>query len=314
MSFVQGLRTTKMTKRSLKKIFKIVGIIIGLLTIGIFGFGFYFYKTNPIFKAIVNNDESKLFYFPSKKMSAINDLDYSEKVIEVDDSINIYTYQFKTISPKKANIFLIHGGGGNISTYQDLIRPLVKNGFAVYAFDWRGFGKSNGIPNYKGVLEDTEVAFKDFLNMTKNDTVKTVVYGMSLGGQLAVKISKENQTKINLLVLDGSIESAQSLAYDFSPISFLKEKAKNSPQDFNQEYVAVKDIKYIENIPKIIIQSKIDQNVPLIRGKHLFDAAKEPKTFWETNTEHIMTLVDLSNETIEKQLNNKEPRGKPTRY
>ena len=117
MSFVQGLRTTKMTKRSLKKIFKIVGIIIGLLTIGIFGFGFYFYKTTPIFKAIVNNDESKLFYFPSKKMSAINDLDYSEKVIEVDDSINIYTYQFKTISPKKANIFLIHGGGGNISTY-----------------------------------------------------------------------------------------------------------------------------------------------------------------------------------------------------
>lgn len=283
-----------------KKILKIIGLILFLGLVGIIGLGVYFYKTNPIFEGFVNNDESKLFYFPSKEMLPFKELPHSEKVLKVNESINIYTYVFKPKQETNSKIFFIHGGGGNVSTYQDMIRPLVENGFEVYAFDWRGFGKSNGIPNYQGVLKDTEMAFKDFLNSENNGNSKIVVYGMSLGGQLAVKITKENQSKINLLVLDSSIESAQTLAMDYSPISFLKEKAKNSPQDFNQEYVAVQDIKYIENVPKIIIQGKNDKIVPVIRGKNLYNSAKFPKTYWENNSEHIMTLIDLPKETTER--------------
>ncbi len=289
-----------MTKNKINKVLKIIGLIIFIGFVSMIGFGIYLYKTNPIFNGIVNNDESKMFYFPSKKMLTFKNLNYTENKLKVNDSINIYTYVFEPKGKINARIFLIHGGGGNVSTYQDMIRPLVENGFEVYAFDWRGFGKSNGIPNYKGVLEDTKIAFIDFLNSTKNKNVKNIVYGMSLGGQLAVKITKDNQSQINLLVLDGSIESAQSLAIDYSPISYLKEKAKNSPQDFNQDYVAVDDIKFIENVPKIIIQSKNDKTVSTIRGKHLYESAKIPKTYWETNTEHIMTLIDLPKETIEK--------------
>lgn len=289
-----------MAKRTIRTTLKIIGITFSIILATLIGFGFYFYKTNPIFSGIIHNDESKLFYFPSKKMLPFKDLQYSESVLKVDDSINIFTYKFIPKLPAKAKVFLIHGGGGNVSTYQDMIRPLVENGFEVYTFDWRGFGKSNGVPNYRGVLKDTEVAFKDFLNSTENETAKIIVYGMSLGGQLAVKITKDNQSKINLLVLDGSIESAQTLAIDYSPISFLKEKAKNSPKDFNQDYMAVQDIKFIESVPKIIIQSKNDKIVTVVRGKHLYESAKTPKIYWETETEHIMTLVDLPKETIEK--------------
>lgn len=282
------------------KILKIIGLILLLGLVGIIGSGVYFYKTNPIFEGIVKNDESKLFYFPSKEMLPFKDLQHFEKVLKVNDSINIYTYVFKPKQQTNSKIFFIHGGGGNVSTYQDMIKPLVENGFEVYAFDWRGFGKSYGIPNYRGVLEDTEVAFNDFLNSETNENFKIVVYGMSLGGQLAVKITKENQSKVNLLVLDCSIESAQTLAMDYSPISFLKEKAKNSPKDFNQDYVAVQDIKYIKNVPKIIIQGKNDKIVPVNRGKNLYNSAKMPKIYWETNTEHIMTLIDLPKETTER--------------
>lgn len=289
-----------MTKRRIRTILKIIGIAFSIILVTLISIGFYFYKTNPLISGIINNDESKLFYFPSTKMSPFKDLQYSESSLKVDDSLNIFTYKFLPKLPIKAKVFLVHGGGGNVSTYQDLIRPLVQNGFEVYAFDWRGFGKSNGVPNYKGVLKDTEIAFKDFLNSTEDDTTKTIVYGMSLGGQLAVKITKDNQSKINLLVLDGSIESAQTLAVDNSPIEFLKEKIKNSPENFNQDYVAVQDIRFIENVPKIIIQSKNDKNVSPERGKHLYESAKTPKMYWETETEHIMTLVDLPKETVEK--------------
>lgn len=284
----------------MKKILKIIGwTFLTILVIGI-GFGIYFYQSNPMFKAIANNDESKLYYFPTKEMDSMNNLNYSEIKLIVDDSINIYAYYFNPTSEKKANIFLVHGAGGNVSKYEPLIRPLLDNGFGVYAFDWRGFGKSTGKPNYKGVMKDTEIAFKDFYSKTLKDSLKTVVYGMSLGGQMAIKITVDNENQVDLLVLDGTVESAQSLAIDHAPIDFLKNKAKNTPEDFNQDYVAVRDISLIEDTPKLIIHSINDVEVPIERGKNVYNAAKNPKEFWETKTEHIMTLKDLSKETSER--------------
>lgn len=284
----------------MKKILKIIGwTFLILLLVGI-GIGTYFYQTDPMIKAIVNNDESKLYYFPSKEMANMDELDYDESTLTVEDSIKIYTYQFRPKGENKANIFLIHGAGGNVSSYRNLIKPLTDNGFAVYALDWRGYGKSTGVPNYKGVMKDTEIAFQDFIKKTTKDSLKTIVYGMSLGGPMAIKITKDNQNQVNLLVLDGTVESAQSLAIDYAPVDYLKEKAKNSPEKFNQDYVGVRDIAEIKNIPKLIIHSRIDRDVPFIRGKNIFNSAKEPKEFWETKTDHIMTLRDLTDETIKK--------------
>ncbi|MDB4206468.1 hypothetical protein N9773_00690 [Flavobacteriaceae bacterium] len=67
-----------------------------------------------------------------------------------------------------------------------------------------------------------------------------------------------------------------------------------------QNYVGVRDIADIDNTPKLIIHSRIDRDVPFIRGKNVFNAAKESKEFWETKTDHIMTLIDLTDEAIIK--------------
>ena len=79
-----------------------------------------------------------------------------------------------------------------------------------------------------------------------------------------------------------------------------KVRALRNEKGFNQEYVAVQDIKYIENVPKIIIQGKNDKIVPAIRGKNLYNSAKMPKIYWENNSEHIMTLINLPKETTER--------------
>jgi len=284
----------------MRKTLRIIGWTILVLIIFGVGSGIYFYHTEPMLKAIINNDESKLYYFPIKEMENMEELNYSENILIVDDTLKIYTYEFKPRKNKMANIFLVHGAGGNVSTYKNLIKPLVANGFGVYALDWRGYGKSTGTPNYKGVMKDTEVAFKDFMDKTTIDSLKIIVYGMSLGGPMAIKITKDNQNQIDALILDGTVESAQSLAIDYAPIEFLKEKAKKSPEKFNQDYVGVRDIAQIKNIPKLIIHSRKDRDVPFNRGKNVFDSAKEPKEFWETETEHIMTLRDLTEEAITK--------------
>ncbi len=79
----------------IKKILKITGIIFLTITLVFIGIGIYFYQTNPGIKAIVNNDESKLYYFPSKQMQPMDDLHYSESSLTVDDTIQIPTLSLK---------------------------------------------------------------------------------------------------------------------------------------------------------------------------------------------------------------------------
>ncbi|WP_299325997.1 alpha/beta fold hydrolase [uncultured Maribacter sp.] len=279
----------------MKKPIKIIIRTLLVLLIIVISYGLFTYLSDPYIKALVQNNESKLFYRPSVEIEPFNDLNFSEQILTVEDSINIHTYLFHPSTKAKANIFLVRGNSGNTSQGKELIKPLVDNGFKVYSTDWRGYGKSNGVPNYKGLMKDTEIAFADFLNRTKNDSIKTIVYGMSLGGQLAVKLTKENQTKVDALVLDGSLESAHSFITDNFRAFYLKSFTNNA-EDYNQDYIAIRDIAEIENIPKLIIQSAKDRAVPFERGQNIFNAAKEPKLFWETNTDHIRTIPELTEE------------------
>lgn len=284
----------------MKKTLSFMGWAVLIITLFIIGFGIYKYQTDEMLRAMINHDESKLSYGPLKKIVSLENFDVKEYELEVNDSIKIYTYLFKPSVECKGNIFYIHGSGGNAAYWSQLYKPLINEGYTVYAADWRGYGKATGSPNYRGVLEDTEAAFIHFLGMTKNDSLKTIVYGMSLGGQLAIKITKDNPDKVDALVLDGAFESAQQIAIDYAPFEFLKNRARNNPEKFNQLYVGSRDIKDIKNVPKLIIHSINDKGVPIRHGENLFKNANQPKEFWETNTPHIMTLRDMPDEAIEK--------------
>jgi len=266
--------------KTMKKPIKIIARAFLILLIIVTVYGVFLYQTDRYVKALVDNDESQLFYRPSTEIQNLDEFEYIENVLTVEDSIKIHSYLFKPKSEVKANIFLIRGNSGNTSQGKELIQPLIDNGFKVYSTDWRGYGKSSGIPNYKGIMKDTQTAFIDFLNQTKNDSVKTIVYGMSLGGQVAVKLTKDNQNKIDALVLDGALESAHSFITDNFQEFYLQSFIEK-PENYNQEYVAIRDIADIKSTPKLIIHSTEDRAVPFKRGQNLFAKAEEPKTFWK---------------------------------
>lgn len=242
-------------------------------------------------------DESKMFYKPSHEIEDMGDLICRERAIDVEEGVTIYAYYFESDSPK-ANIFFVHGNGGNVSTYKNMIRTLVSGGYNVCVVDWRGYGKSTGKPEYKGVLKDTKAAFDDFIALTRHDSLKVVVYGMSLGGQIATKLVSDHQQYIDAFVLDGSLSSAQNLAMDFMPGDFIRNSMKRNANRFNQDYVAERDIQKIVGIPKLIIHSAKDKIVSLYHGELLFKNAQNPKFFWKTNTDHIKTLEEFPDKTI----------------
>ena len=59
---------------------------------------------------------------------------------------------------------------------------------------------------------------------------------------------------------------------------------------FVSPYSAKEDIKLITKIPKLIIHSKEDKDVPFAQGMTVFTNASEPKEFIEFSGEHLYAL------------------------
>ncbi|KAK4368362.1 hypothetical protein RND71_012154 [Anisodus tanguticus] len=99
-----------------------------------------------------------------------------------------------TQTPPRGIIFMVHGYGNDISwTFQATPIHLAKNGFACFALDIEGHGKSQGlkayVPNIDFVIDDI-LSFIDFI-MTQNlefQELPKFVYGESMGGAICLLI------------------------------------------------------------------------------------------------------------------------------
>ncbi len=193
------------------------------------------------------------------------------------------------ISPNKdyngTAILFLHGNAGNIVTQFTSVLPLVRHGFAVFLFDYSGFGFSGGKATRDNVLIDANAALKYLLTLKTLNKDHIIIYGQSLGGHLATKIAAQNEEDIDGLVIEGAFSSHKDIAADeagFIGRLLVAEK-----------YSGLESIKEFKK-PVLIIHSTEDETVPFEQGKKLFENANEPKTFYPIDKCHICGLLFYS--------------------
>ena len=232
------------------------------------------------------------FYYPTKNLKPIEWKNYEELKFNVDtDSVSVLL--LKPTDKPKATIFYFHGAGGNITYYLPLTKILAENNFQVVMVDFRGYGKSTGTPTHKNIAKDSQKIFDFFLNKEEIQKIPKIIYGISIGTQVATLLAKNNQDKINGLVLEGAMASFTDIAMHATPQyrDFL-EKNYISP------YAAKEDIKSIDKIHKLIIHSKEDKDVPYAQGKVVFDNASGSKKFIKFKGEHLYGLKHEKNQIL----------------
>jgi pimeloyl-ACP methyl ester carboxylesterase len=237
------------------------------------------------------------FYFPKKEWREIK-IPYSEDFIPVDKD-TLYTAFFQPRIIPKATVLFFHGAGGNISTYMFMITPLVKNGYQVYAVDFRGYGKSTGKPTHVNVAKDAEVVYTKMKENKKIKNTKIIVYGASLGCQIATSLTKKHQEEINGLILDGGFASFADVAKLYAP----KEVHTYIDNALGKMYPSREEIKEIKNIPKLIIHGKNDKSIPINQSEIVFKNAQEPKKLFVSEKGHLEALT-LETDKILKQIDN----------
>ncbi|WP_407482875.1 alpha/beta hydrolase [Elizabethkingia meningoseptica] len=233
------------------------------------------------------------FYQPSKKLKPLefSKLEYVALPVG-QDTITAYIAKPEVKKIKKTILFF-HGAGGNVTTNQIITKPLVDAGFQVVMVDFRGYGKSTGKATHLNVAEDGQLFFDQMINRPDIKNTKVYIYGASLGSQIATHLAKDNMKKISGLILDSPMASFTDIALYYTPqYKDMILKSVVSP------YAAKEDIKALNALPKIVIHSKEDKEVPYEQGKLIFDNASQPKQFIESTGAHLMGMKNNTEEVL----------------
>lgn len=87
---------------------------------------------------------------------------------------------------------LCHGNAGNISGLAETLQILNRrHGLAVLAFDYRGYGRSEGKPSEAGILLDARAAWSWLARRADVAASDVTLMGVSLGGGVAVDLAQD---------------------------------------------------------------------------------------------------------------------------
>ncbi|KAJ6232400.1 protein abhd13 [Anaeramoeba flamelloides] len=148
-------------------------------------------------------------------------LPFEEIWLETVDNVKLHSWLF--VKKKEfPTVLFLHGNAGNIGHRLDNLKGLLDNcNLNVFIVEYRGYGKSDGVPNEPGVKCDTQAAYEYLLQCDQIDSSKILIFGRSLGGCLAAYLAAANADDKNLkgIILENTFTSIKDLAYHILPIT-----------------------------------------------------------------------------------------------
>jgi uncharacterized protein len=188
-----------------------------------------------------------------------------ERWICAADGVRLHAWH-ATHPQAHTSVVWSHGNGGNIADRASVIVALAARGLDVLAYDYRGYGKSDGWPSEAGVYQDAEAAF-DAERDRLGDTARVVCFGESLGGAVSIHLATRRPCAAVAVV--STFTSLRDVARRH--YGFLAALA-------GDRFDSVSRVGTLR-VPFFAAHGDRDEVVPYELGERLFAAAPSPKRF-----------------------------------
>ena len=107
-------------------------------------------------------------------------------------------------------LLLSHGNAEDLGSTMPLLTGLRDLGFSVFAYDYRGYGRSEGTPSEARVYADIDAAYEHLVRELRVRPERIVAHGRSLGAGAAVDLAARRP--LAGLVLESPFVSALQLS------------------------------------------------------------------------------------------------------
>jgi pimeloyl-ACP methyl ester carboxylesterase len=158
-------------------------------------------------------------------------------------------------------LFYLHGNAEDLGHCLPLLRSLHAAGFAVLAFDYRGYGRSGGRPTEKNVFADTRAVLAFAQAKLGLAPGQVIAVGRSVGSGPAVELA----TKAPL----GGLVLISPMASAFRVMT----RVKVLPFDQFDNLAKAGRVR----CPTLIFHGTADEVIAFVHGQNLFAALPEPK-------------------------------------
>lgn len=227
-------------------------------------------KTESVVTKPPSIDELLLF-FPSKYPSgnwAPEGLRFDDVWFSAEDKTRLHGWYCPCDNPR-ATVLIAHGNAGHVASRAAwLIYLQSRTRVATLMFDYRGYGRSEGIPTVEGAVLDAKAARAKLRELARIEDSAMLLMGESLGGAIVVRLATESAPRG--LVLQSTFSSLKDVADVHYPrLSWLVPPAKLN--------CVTQIVRY--HGPLLQSHGTTDRTIPFSSGEKLFRAANEPKTF-----------------------------------
>ena len=200
------------------------------------------------------------------------DLTFEDVYFNSEDGTRLHGWYVDHPNPK-SHVLFCHGNGECVSYLTALLnRYHHEFGVSIFAFDYRGYGRSEGSPYEHGVLADGHAAQTWLAEKAGIQLSEIVIVGRSLGGAVGVDLASHNGARA--LVLERTFTKMPEVAsrlYPFLPVKMLMKTQFDSARKIGS-YKG----------PLLSSHGTDDQIIPFELGKQLFEiATSENKQFVE---------------------------------
>jgi fermentation-respiration switch protein FrsA (DUF1100 family) len=175
-------------------------------------------------------------------------------------------------------VLISHGNYGNIGyggrpEFYARFRDL---GVNLFAYDYRGFGASEGAASEAGVYADADAAYRYLTDSLRVPPSRIILFGHSLGTGVTIELARH--VAAAGMIVEDAYTSVANRGQEVFPLLPIKLIARS-------RFASIDKVGALR-LPKLFLHAKNDMTIPIAHGRAVFAAAAEPKEFVELNAGH----------------------------
>ncbi|KAK4500283.1 hypothetical protein PRZ48_008472 [Zasmidium cellare] len=220
--------------------------------------------------------------------------DYEELSLPTSDGETLNAFLVKPPNKSQAKpitILSFHGNAGNVGHRLPIAKYLAHElQCTTLMVEYRGYGKSTGNPNEKGLAIDAQTGLDYLRNRKDLNNNRIVIYGQSLGGAVSIDLVGKNKDTgdIKGLILENTFLSIAKMVPKVLPMARIL-------VPLCHEYWRSEEmIPKITDVPILFLSGLKDEIVPPSHMKELFKLCRSQKVMWRElpNGDHNSSVAE----------------------